>query len=94
LAEGKDNVNASTNDKKKKRIKKSSIKSKINSGISVNKNEINDENKENELKGLSVYGNSKNGNLKEFSIEVKDVGRMEDKREIQIKNNFNPFALK
>jgi len=94
LAEGKDNVNASTNEKNKKRIKKKSIKSIINSGISVNKNEINDENKENELKGLSVYGNSKNGNLKEFSIEVKDVGRMEDKREIQIKNNFNPFALK
>ena len=92
-----DDLNASTNNKKKKKkkeAKKSSIKSKINSGINIDKNEINDENKENELQGLSVYANDKKGNLKQFNIEIKDVARMENKDEIKIKNNFNPFAIK
>lgn len=106
LKKGKDNdnddviLNASTNNKKKRRqAKKQSNNSKIN----VIKNyENNDEDKENnnenELRGLNLYANDKDGSLKPISAEekIRDIGRDETKNEIQNEENEeniikNPF---
>ena len=103
-----DNINASTNNKKKKKRKEEKkSNNKVNNGnnnININNEENadvnNDDKKENEIEGLSVYANDKKGNFKAFNIEVRDIGREninnENKNENKINNNkkkiVNPFA--
>ena len=104
-----DDINASTNKHKKrtKEVKKKSINSINNNNIKRNTNkniiiENNDENKENELKGLFLYANDKKGSFKKISFDdmgIRDLGREENikgneiKNKEENKNKINPFAI-
>ena len=91
-----DNLNASTNNKRKKNMKqqkKSSVKS-VNSKISNNKNS--DANKENEFDGLYIFSSDKDGSFKKISYkEIKDIGHEPINKENKIIDNEkevnNPF---
>ena len=91
-----DNLNASTNNKRKKNMKqqkKSSVKS-ANSKISNNKNS--DANKENDFDGLYIFSSDKDGSFKKISYkEIKDIGHEPINKENKIIDNEkevnNPF---
>ena len=91
-----DNLNASTNNKRKKNMKqqkKSSVKS-VNSKISNNKNS--DANKENDFDGLYIFSSDKDGSFKKISYkEIKDIGHEPINKENKIIDNEkevnNPF---